>query len=391
MRPVTGKGPWDGMGAVMKQTVSRDITNDKILTTSGKIDCPREVAEHLKKRFETDEWQAEHADKKIHEVVVHYSHHDEISERPLREPEYEPLTGKMDSFSFLMLARDQVARRRRSHWCDACFRVRGRPSLQVEGTELQCGDCTAPTALPWKEMTVKNLGPGLAARRIEAQGAGHVLAQRLKLGAFFAVQAREAWSLAEDALYRPGHFWIAQASDVVKPRRVTARRETVAGQPFNAGDYVITIGRYFDRVAADASGRTFEEWQPELAFTPDDVGSKLTISPGGHVKVGSAMREVFWGHVQAGAVAGVRILSVNDEWVKYGTGRCDKFPNVRTAGGFIINSTELRSVNFIMEPKDKPLVRPRRSGVRAAVVSTPVPKVFELPVEIEDEIRASCW
>ena len=382
------------MGAVMKQTVTRDITNEKILTESGYITSPREVAEHLQKRFQTEEWKVAHEDKKIHEIIVHYSNHEEITERQLEDHKYEPLTGKMDSFSFLMLAKDQIARRRRSHWCDGCFRVRGRPTLQAEGTTLQCVECTAPSALPWHEMSVKDLGPGLAARRKEAQGKGHAMAQRLKPGAFFAVQAREAWDIADqEASYRPGHFWIAQASQDVKARRVTARRESVAGQPFTAGDYVITIGRYFDRVAADPSGLTFEEWQPELAFTPDDVGSKLTISPGGQVKVGSATREVFWGHLQAAAVTGVKITSVNDTWVKYGDGQSDKFRNVRRDGGFIINSTELRSVNFSMEPKNTPrsLMRPRRSGSSAAVVSAPLPKVYTLPKEIEDEIRANCW
>ena len=61
------------------------------------------------------------------------------------------------------------------------------------------------------------------------------------------------------------------------------------------------------------------------------------------------------------------------------------------AGGFVINSTELRSVNFMMEPLDKPPVRPRRSGHRAALVSAPRPKVYQMPKEIEDEIRLRCW
>ena len=60
----------------------------------------------------------------------------------------------------------------------------------------------------------------------------------------------------------------------------------------------------------------------------------------------------------------------------FGKGRNDKFRNPRTAGGFVINSTELRSVNFMMEPLDKPPVRPRTTGRRAAVVSAPRPKVY---------------
>jgi len=44
-------------------------------------------------------------------------------------------------------------------------------------------------------------------------------------------------------------------------------------------------------------------------------------------------------------------------------GRNDKFRNVRTAGGFVINATELRSVNFSMQAVDVPLrFTPRRHG-----------------------------
>jgi len=45
----------------------------------------------------------------------------------------------------------------------------------------------------------------------------------------------------------------------------------------------------------------------------------------------------------------VNIISVDYDWVRYGQGRNDKFRNVRIAGGFVINATELRSVNFSMQ------------------------------------------
>ena len=49
------------------------------------------------------------------------------------------------------------------------------------------------------------------------------------------------------------------------------KRQTINGTAFNVGDYMIRIGRYFDKDAADDSGLTFEEWQPELVFSPSDV------------------------------------------------------------------------------------------------------------------------
>ena len=71
----------------------------------------------------------------------------------------------------------------------------------------------------------------------------------------------------------------------------------------------------------------------------------------------------------------VKIISVDSDWVRYGQGRNDKFRNVRTAGGFVIDATELRSVNFNFSMQavdvDVPLrFTPRRHGRRAAVLTT---------------------
>jgi len=62
----------------------------------------------------------------------------------------------------------------------------------------------------------------------------------------------------------------AQAPDVLEVRRIN-KRCTIEGVMFGDGDYLIRIGRYFDRVASDKSGLTFEEWTP-----PD--GSSFVIN-----------------------------------------------------------------------------------------------------------------
>ena len=200
--PGHGKGPWDGMGAVMKQQLTRDLTNGRILTESGYIRNPREVAEQLQKRFQTEEWMAAHADKSIHEILVTYSNHDEISERALVDHEYTPLTGKMSSYSYMMLARDQIARRERSCWCEGCFHQLGRTTLRSAGNAtLVCDECETSKMLEslcieecnrpstWHEQEVKDLGTGLAGRRVEAQGEGHKFATMLKASGFMAIQA----------------------------------------------------------------------------------------------------------------------------------------------------------------------------------------------------------
>lgn len=122
------------------------------------------------------------------------------------------------------------------------------------------------------------------------------------------------------------------------------------------------------------------------------VGSKVSISRQGHINVGRLSRpDVYWDDVTPPMLAGVTILSVSDGWVHYGTGRNDKFRNPRSAGGFVINSTELRAINFSMEALDRPAVQPRRGGRRAAVLSAPLPKRYRMHPEIDAMIRARCW
>ena len=125
-------------------------------------------------------------------------------------------------------------------------------------------------------------------------------------------------------------------------------------------------------------------------------GEKLTISAGGHIKVGRQTREVYWGKQNNGdeqpaSISGATIISVTDEWVKYGQGRNDRFRNPRIAGGFVINSSELRGVNFTMEPADSLPYKPRSSGRRAALVAVPLPKRVKLSPELDHEHRSRCW
>jgi hypothetical protein len=61
------------------------------------------------------------------------------------------------------------------------------------------------------------------------------------------------------------------------------------------------------------------------------------------------------------------------------------------ANAFVINSTELRAVNFTMEELDSPVVQPRRGSRRAAVVSAPKPKRFRQHREVDGDIRGKCW
>ena len=57
--PGKGKGPWDGVGAVVKTKVRNDITNlipqKRNTTASGRITCALDVAQHLRAVFASGE------------------------------------------------------------------------------------------------------------------------------------------------------------------------------------------------------------------------------------------------------------------------------------------------------------------------------------------------
>jgi hypothetical protein len=75
--PGHGKGPWDGLGAMVKTKVTLDITHGKERTMTDKITSPILVAQHLRATFCTNEWLMEHVDSRINEMVVMYQSADE--------------------------------------------------------------------------------------------------------------------------------------------------------------------------------------------------------------------------------------------------------------------------------------------------------------------------
>ena len=131
----------------------------------------------------------------------------------------------------MMLQRDQIARRERSCWCEGCFHQLGRATLRSAGDQaLVCDECTTNAheaflgiaegkrTSTWHEQEVKDLGTGLAGRRIEAQAQGHTFATKLKPKGFLSIQARERWSTTEEVHVRPGHHWVAQVNDPPNPK-----------------------------------------------------------------------------------------------------------------------------------------------------------------------------
>ena len=123
--------------------------------------------------------------------------------------------------------------------------------------------------------------------------------------------------------------------------KVTAREEFIKGTEFGRNDWVIAVN-WWAKAAGDPEERTYEEWEPE----PADLEM-------------------------------------------YGT---------KTAVGtyFLINSTELRHVNFPMDaaaplpPAPAPRKSARRASAQAERPST-AGRRFILPADVENQILALCW
>lgn len=67
-----GKGPWDGIGAVIKRALRMDVVDKKVLSDSGKLKTWIDVQQHLQRRFSTEKWAAEHSTYKhtVNEFVI---------------------------------------------------------------------------------------------------------------------------------------------------------------------------------------------------------------------------------------------------------------------------------------------------------------------------------
>ena len=336
-----GKGPWDGLGAVIKQRVQRDILHNNIRTASGYITSPAEVAEHLHKHFGTDEWKVTHVEKKVQEIIVLYSDATDISERAgVERSQYDPLTHAKKTFQYMMLDSGVIARRKHSHWCTACCGARGRGAGTTDSNlvVMGCSVCDDPQH-QWEEQEVRRTdAAGIAQRRVVAQKEGHRLAGRLEAG---------MWLAAEDRTNGTG-LWIGQAYKLPNGTcihtKVEDRDETIAGTQFTRGDHAIAV-RWWDPTSDDPEQRTYEEWEP----TAEDIE-------------------------------------------KYG---------IETADGpyFICNSIELRHVGFQMDTvieigEESGATHVSRRTRRASAQPERPSRAgrrFRLPADVENQILALCW
>ena len=276
--PGKGKGPWDGLGAMVKTKVRRDITDDRCLTVSKRIRSALEVAEHLRNLFSTPEWLAKHSHMTINEIVVMYIDKDEKDTDypqfhwPVVEPKYSTLTDISKKYCFWMRGGGRVAARRFCCFCEACC-------LALDGSDgavtplLDIPNCKRRHLSTFKSSEQRitcTAAAGLANERARAKALWTELKRVVKAGRHAAVQARALWSQEERVHLRPGHFWACELGDADGKGSPIIHTFTKKSEYFtlsngqkmrgDAGECLLLIRRYFHRTVEDPSGLTFKLW-----------------------------------------------------------------------------------------------------------------------------------
>lgn len=254
--PGHGKGVWDGIGAWIKRTVRQDIVdhrpgqNKSVLTASGDILSPAHVAEHLKARFDNDEYIQKHLNATINQIVITYTDTREIQR--VTTNKYTRMPGMKKTFLFMAVRDEVVLQRPFACWCPPCMKVCA-PGDGMDSNYKVMG-CTS--GLQWKETVIaREDAAGVAnarsrtrthARSLRDQLLGHFMHSNTPV--WVAVQNR-----GEDDL---DQYWIGRATGI----KVYTEAGSVDRVRYDAGDAEVTV-EWFER---DLSGgderRIFKRW-----------------------------------------------------------------------------------------------------------------------------------
>ena len=141
--------------------------------------------------------------------------------------------------------------------------------------------------------------------------------EKAKPGAWGCVQAREQWSEDEQIHLRPGHHWIFEFGEApdgtsceftfsfspCQPRR---NGVVYKGTRFYNGDRALKVKRWLHRVAEDASGLTFEEWDPTKDVDNSQPPVAMIINSSELRGAGFNLQEVIPPALEAAARSGRR-------------------------------------------------------------------------------------
>jgi hypothetical protein len=113
------------------------------------------------------------------------------------------------------------------------------------------------------------------------------------------VQARKLWSPQEERLVRPGHFWLLKFgkvpgsnSCVEKEFKLGTREYEYKGVRFGKCDCALLVDVWLHRVDEDASGLTFEEWDPSADTDVSEAPVAMIVNLSELRAAGFDLREV---------------------------------------------------------------------------------------------------
>jgi hypothetical protein len=240
---------------------------DSDVPDTGKISSAMLVAQHFRVIFCNKDWDMEHTDMKIQQVVVLYLHDHQIR-RPPAPSIVSPCKDIMSCFSLIFLgAPRHYVRRSFSCWCTACSRVCGRghgsnscgPNLMVEG-------CTRTKQTFWTEdeFTVTT-SSGIRNRDVR---------------------------VAEIVVMKFGKVPGSNSCVEKQFKLGTRKYEEYKGVRFGNGDCTLVVDVWLHRVDEDASGLTFEEWEPSADTDVSEAPVAMIVNSSELCTAGFDLREV---------------------------------------------------------------------------------------------------
>ena len=261
--PGHGKGVWDGIGAWMKRTVRQDIVDNRppdrktIKTESGNVLSPKEVAEHLKASFNTEEYVQSHLQKTINEVVVIYTPTAEII-RPKPDHKYAAMPGMKKTFLFMPVREGVVLQRDFACWCGACMRA-SAPGEGSMDASYRCVECESE-GLGWRETDVsREDAAGVANERTRTREKAKELREQLKR--HYERSNQPVWvgvqNRGEDD---PDQYWVGRALRIEKTHTVAGRIGRVS---YDAGDAEIAVEWFQRDVSGGEERRVFKAWEAD--------------------------------------------------------------------------------------------------------------------------------
>jgi hypothetical protein len=122
--PGHGKGPWDGIGAVIKSLLRLAITYNQCANPAGKISTALHCYEHVCTTLCGPSWQPGRG-AAITKFVTFYATNHEVDSQTRHVNRYElsQCPGIMSSYSYFALEKDVVLQRRFDCNCHACLRA----------------------------------------------------------------------------------------------------------------------------------------------------------------------------------------------------------------------------------------------------------------------------